>query len=239
MTLILIMILATDEVAAMNKFVTSGECYVRNKRKRKGEGWMKKLTVALLIATMSFSMMACGDKTYTAPQTTTEKNETDTQNDAITEGAEIIDKVGDAVEDTVEDGVSVATTLVGDFKDKISANAESSAQELADGLLGNSVISFQGQTMPVEPGLLNGFGNTEIKGFKEGVMFSPTIGSIPFVGYVFTLEDGEDVEAFKKNLKDNADPRWNVCTEADETVVESSGNTVFFLMSPKSFEDDM
>lgn len=92
--------------------------------------------------------------------------------------------------------------------------------------------------MPVEEGLLNGFGNTEVTGFSEGVMFAPMIGSIPFVGYVFTLEEGADAETFMQSLKDSADLNWNICTAADEMTVEQSGNKVFFLMSPLNFSEN-
>ena len=90
--------------------------------------------------------------------------------------------------------------------------------------------------MPVEEGLLTGFGNTEVIGFQEGIMFAPMIGSIPFVGYVFTLEEGTDIDSFVGLLEENADPRWNICTEAEETIVEPSDNMVFFLMCPSQFE---
>ena len=103
-------------------------------------------------------------------------------------------------------------------------------------MLANEVIAFEGATMPVEPGLLMGFDNAEITGFEEGVMFGPMIGTIPFVGYVFTLEEGTDVDAFQQTLKDNANLRWNICNEAEEITVEAEGDTVLFLMSPKSFE---
>ncbi len=128
---------------------------------------------------------------------------------------------------------TVGETLLEDFK----GNPEGTAQEIADRLLGNDVIEFAGATMPVEPGLLTGFDNAEITGFEEGVMFAPMMGTIPFVGYIFTLEDGADVDAFKQTLEANANLRWNICTEAEELTVDSEGNTVFFLMSPKSFED--
>ena len=68
-------------------------------------------------------------------------------------------------------------------------------------------------------------------------MFSPMIGTIPFVGYVFVLEEGADVDAFMTTLKDNGDLRWNICTEAEEMVVDHVENRVFFVMSPKSFEE--
>ena len=67
-------------------------------------------------------------------------------------------------------------------------------------------------------------------------MFGPTMGTIPFVGYVFTLDGSVDGSAFCQTLQSAADLRWNVCTEADELVVTQSGSKVFFLMCPTSFE---
>ena len=128
---------------------------------------------------------------------------------------------------------TVGETLLEDFK---SDNA-GTAQEIAERLIANEIIEFAGTTMPVEPGLLAGFDNAEITGFEEGVMFAPMMGTIPFVGYIFTLEEGADVEAFKSTLEANANLRWNICTEAEELTVANEENKVFFLMSPKSFEE--
>ena len=128
---------------------------------------------------------------------------------------------------------TVGAKLLADFQ----SDASGSAQDIADRLIQNEVIQFMGTTMPVEEGFLVGFDETEIKGFKEGVMFAPMIGSIPFVGYVFTLEDGVDVAAFMQTLTDSANPRWNICVEADETVVENADNMVFFVMCPSQFEE--
>lgn len=131
---------------------------------------------------------------------------------------------------------SVGNTLLSDFKAK--ASSYSSALSLAEALAANSVLSNVGcGAMAVEPGYLTGFDNTEIKGFKEGAMFAPMIGTIPFVGYVFVLEDGVSASDFVSTLKSAANLRWNICTSADEMVAGSSGNKVFFVMSPKSFEE--
>ncbi len=127
---------------------------------------------------------------------------------------------------------TVGQTLLADFK----ANSTGTTQEIADRLINNEIIQFMGAAVPVEEGLLSGFDNTEIKGFKEGTMFAPAMSSIAFVGYVFELEVGADVEAFKTTLKDSANLRWNICVEAEELIVENEGNKVFFLMCPKSFE---
>lgn len=127
---------------------------------------------------------------------------------------------------------TVGQALLADFR----ANAGAAPQEIADAVLQNEIIEFMSASMPVEPGYLIGFDNAEITGFEEGVMFAPAIGTIPFVGYVFTLADGADVDAFKQTLQDNANLRWNICTAAEEMVVESEGNKVFFLMCPATFE---
>lgn len=127
---------------------------------------------------------------------------------------------------------TVGTKLLADFK----TMADKTPQEIADALLTNEVVQFMPASMPVEEGFLNGF-NEEIKGFEEGVMFGPAIGTIPFVGYIFKLADGADVDAFTKTLEDNANLRWNICTEAEEMVCEAVDNTVFFVMCPKSFEE--
>lgn len=127
---------------------------------------------------------------------------------------------------------------VGEFlRQDFVENSEGSAQEVADRLIQNEILPFEAVTMPVEPGFLTGFDNTEITGFSEGVMFAPMMGTIPFVGYVFVLEDGVDVTGFVETLGDNANLRWNICTEAEEMVVEAEENTVLFLMCPKNFEE--
>ena len=133
----------------------------------------------------------------------------------------------------VKEPETVGEFLLQDFK----SNPEGSAQEIADRVIQNEILPFDAVTMPVEPGFLTGFDNAEITGFNEGVMFAPMMGTIPFVGYVFALEDGADVDGFVQTLEESANLRWNICTEAEEMVAEAEGNTVFFLMCPKNFEE--
>ena len=83
-----------------------------------------------------------------------------------------------------------------------------------------------------EEGLLSGFGNTEITGFQSAATFGPVIGTIPFIGYLFQLDDPGAGAAFCQVLQDAADPQWNICTQADETIVRQDGDLVFFLMCP-------
>lgn len=135
-----------------------------------------------------------------------------------------------------ESDQSVGSALLADFKSK--ASSHSSALSLAEALSANAVLSNVGcGAISVEPGYLTGFDNAEIKGFKEGAMFAPMIGTIPFVGYVFILEDGVNASDFLVTLNESSNLRWNICTAADEKVGGTSGNKVFFVMSPKSFEE--
>lgn len=171
---------------------------------------MKKLIAILLAALMLFSMTACGS----APAETTES----------TELVELTTAQGDA------------QLILDDFAKKMSA--EWTALELAEALAAADYLPFEGTAAAVEPGWLMGFSAEEITGFEEGAMFAPMIGTIPFIGYVFTLEEGADVESFMQTLLDHADPRWNICTEAEEVLVAAVDHTVIFLMTPLSFDGE-
>ena len=131
--------------------------------------------------------------------------------------------------------LSPANTLKEEFVEL--AKGGESALQIAEKLVTNEIIPFAGGAMEVEPGLLAGFDNYEVKGFKSGAVFMPMIGSIAFVGYVFELEAGADADAFVNELTTNANPRWNICVAAEETVTGVEGNMVFFCMSPLSFEE--
>lgn len=134
-----------------------------------------------------------------------------------------------------EESDTVGLTLLSAFK---SQSNSQDAYTIAKNLISNPIIPFPGDAVAVEPGLLPGFDNAEITGFKEGAMFAPMIGTIPFVGYVFTLESGVNSSDFIATLKASANLRWNICTSADEMVTGSSGDKVFFVMSPISFEEE-
>lgn len=125
-----------------------------------------------------------------------------------------------------------ATKLLAEFKTLVAD--EKDTEVLAGKLAESEALGELGvATMPVEEGYLNGF-SAEIKGFTKGTMFAPMIGSIPVVGYVF---ETEDADALVTALKENADLRWNICTQADEMVCENVDGLVFFMMAPASFDE--
>lgn len=205
---------------------------------------MKKTIALLLAMMMTVSLAACGNSASqeadsSSAQASSQDSESAGAQDQTVPSEPASSAEPEAQEPSAENAGSLTAgqTLLKDFEEQMGANPDETAQSLADGILSNEIIGFSSASVPVEPGLLTGFGNAEITGFKDGVMFAPAIGTIPFVGYIFVLEDDEDVEGFINTLEENADPRWNICTEAEETVTGHAGNTVFFVMSPKSLEE--
>lgn len=134
-----------------------------------------------------------------------------------------------------KDKPNADATLGQSLKAVFEANADQDMETLANTILSDKQIEFAPAVMPVEPGFLMGFDN-DIHGFASGVSFGPMISTIPFIGYIFELDEGADVDAFVAELETNANLRWNVCTEAEEMVTATEGNTVFFLMCPKTLE---
>lgn len=172
---------------------------------------MKKLLALFLTLTALLTLAACGGE-----KSPTEESDSD-QTTVQEPGAD----------------APLGKTLAAVF---LACDDAASCQTIAEDILAQEAILFAGQTSPVTPGLLTGFGNEEITGFSDGVMFAPVIGSIPFVGYVFQLSSEAETADFVHLLQENANPRWNVCTEAEETVIQEKGDKVFFLMCPTSLE---
>ena len=172
---------------------------------------MKKILALILASFMIFSVVSCTNTPADDPKST-----------------DIIP--------TVEEG-TLGKTLWDAFAAAVAENADATAEELANTLISNPAIQFMGLAMPIEAGFLQGFGEYEVSGFKSGAVYAPMMGSIAFIGYVFEIENTDDIAGFVKNLEDNADPRWNICVTADQTVAGAIGNKVFFLMCPASIDN--
>lgn len=80
---------------------------------------------------------------------------------------------------------------------------------------------------------LTGF-NEKIQGYKKAYVIVPTISTIPFIAYIFESDKPNELA---NTLKEQANLRWNICTEADEMQVAVVDNYVFFVMSPNNFDD--
>lgn len=145
---------------------------------------------------------------------------------------------GNNDETTTLEETTGAATVANTFAEAFKAEAAkegATTNVIATALSANELVAFMPMVQDMEAGYLAGF-DADITGFKACTAFMPMIGTIPFVSYVFELEADADKDAFVTTLKDNANLRWNICTAAEEMVVETEGNFVYFIMAPLSFE---
>jgi len=202
---------------------------------------MKKTIALLLALVMVVSMVACGTKTEAPAENTPAATEPTTPADTTEPADENTDNAAQP-DETVEpaEGTGDATpaqALLAAFTAAVQAGEYSSMEELGNKMAEQGTVPLDLAAMAVQPGYLNGF-TDEVTGFADGAMVAPWIGSIPFISYVFTLEDGTSAEDFINNLKTLADLRWNVCTEADEMAYAVENGVVCFVMAPASFEEE-
>ena len=127
---------------------------------------------------------------------------------------------------------TVANTLSETFEKEIKKQKD--IEKVAQTLSESEVIVPALQTFVVgEEDYLSGF-KEEIKGFDKAVGIAPMIGTIPFIAYIFEVENPKK---FAETLEEDAQLNWNICTEADEMKTTIVDNYVFFVMSPTSFEE--
>ena len=200
---------------------------------------MKKIIALLLTIVLAFTTVACINKSVTpSDKEDTEKtaeatdNTTDPENESYDEETAV-----DESDTPAANTATVGKALAAEFKAAVQSDSSLTAEDLATTLAASETVSAVGPfATPVVEGYLTGFDNYEVKAFSEGAIFAPMIGTIPFVAYVFTVADGVDAVNFASELEANCNPRWNICTAAEETVTEVVGNKVFFVMCPMSFD---
>ncbi len=187
---------------------------------------MKKTLLAIIFAILVISLVSCGAK----------KDDGKGTDDAINDiesgtGTDVIAPDTDASTETdagTDSEELLSDSVVNAFfeKAKDGMTAEEIANEMVkDGETEGYVVDVMG-----DDSYFMGFGNAEITGYTEAARFSPMIGTIPFMAYIFILDEGADSAAFMQMLLDNCNPRWNICTEADTVKAEQSGNAILFLM---------
>ena len=140
------------------------------------------------------------------------------------------------VEETTAADMTVAATFAAAFKAE-AAKEDATTNTIATALSANEAVAFMPMVQDMEADAwLAGFDAETMTGYEACTAFMPMIGTIPFVSYVFELAADADVDAFVATLEENANLRWNICTAAEEMLVETEGNFVFFIMAPLSFE---
>lgn len=192
----------------------------------------KVIIINLITVMLLTNLTACGDTENNNMSQIQQETDTNANNTSEAQ-QEINTNDNNAVTENTEDN-TVADKLILQFREEINASStDIDIKTVAESLCSNSAFNeVNVEAGEVEPGYLAGF-DVEIHDFSKCVMFSPVIGTIPFVGYIFETDHSETL---LETLKNNANLRWNICTEADEMKYDSVGNYVIFIMSPKSFD---
>ncbi len=174
---------------------------------------MKKVIAIVLALVVVIGLVACAANQNTEETTSATEETTAAASDA-----------------------TVAATLAEAFKAE-AVKEDATTNTIATALSTNAVIAFGPMVQDMEKdSWLTGFTAETMTGYEACTAFMPMIGTIPFVSYVFELAEDADADAFITTLKETADLRWNICTAAEEMLVEQEGNFVFFVMAPLSFE---
>lgn len=131
------------------------------------------------------------------------------------------------------DAKTVASVLANQFLKEIPN--EKDIKKVIENLAKNDIIKINVNVEKVESGdYISGF-QTKITGFNEACAIKPTIGTIPFIAYIFEVDNPSE---FAETLNANYDLRWNICTEAEEQKTTIYENYVFFVMSLEDFDEE-
>lgn len=127
--------------------------------------------------------------------------------------------------------------LVDRFATYMSEESDTEALSIAEHICAIENFPIDLSAAPVEAGYLAGL--DEFTQFTDGAAFSPMIGSIPFMGYVFMLDADVDADSVVETIKSQANLAWNVCTEADvlltDTYKDRGRNAVLVIMAPEVY----
>ncbi len=91
-------------------------------------------------------------------------------------------------------------------------------------------------TMEIDAESMVYYFGVDIPDAEEAVFSEPMMNANPFSVCLVRVKDGTDVEALKKDIKANADPRKWICVgvEDSDVRVESIGNVVLLVMANNS-----
>jgi len=198
---------------------------------------MKKIIALILAGLMILTLVACN----TTPDTD------DKENDNVSDSEGLDNETPDDGSDNetpVTTDVSleaVASDLINKYGEYVNLRAQYDefmasiaddeyATEEDKNMTFEQFASYQLYVNPVEKDAEFLMGFTEAPtGYSECYQYVPSSMN-PFMGYVFRLEEGTDVEAFKKSLTDSCDLIWMICRAANTVVCENYGDIVMFQM---------
>ena len=67
--------------------------------------------------------------------------------------------------------------------------------------------------------------------FDSAVVSEPLIGSVAHSVALIRVSEGTDIEAFKKAIEENIDPRKWICVTAEKVIVDNIGDLIILIMA--------
>ncbi|MBQ8407423.1 MAG: hypothetical protein IJY39_01020 [Clostridia bacterium] len=201
---------------------------------------MKKIIAIILASLMLLTFVACdngsNDETTTnAPEITTEAENVTTEAPAPTEeeyaAAASVETIAQALINKYAEFTGLKDTY-DQYMAEMPEEEQISYEEFCSYQLSCAPVDLTAEEI-----WLMGFSETPT-GFSEAYCYQPMMMGQAFIGYVFRVAEGTDVEAFKSTLTSTCDPRWNICTMANTTVCESYGDLVYFSMMVVADEEN-
>ena len=89
-------------------------------------------------------------------------------------------------------------------------------------------------TEVTEENVENYLGTKDIE-YEEALASESAVGSIAHSVVLVRMKDGADIEAAKKKIEENANPRKWICVEAEDVVVKNKGNLIILIMSASNY----
>ncbi len=127
--------------------------------------------------------------------------------------------------------------LINEFHDYVSINKDVKVEELSKHLIQIERIEFKGSAKEIDEGYLDGIINYKVTDFKNGAMIKANKTKIPFIGYLFEVDQSTDTQLFIENLKTNADKQYKTLLDDEDIYIEKENNIIFFLICPDNIEE--
>lgn len=185
---------------------------------------MKKIIALMMCLCMALGMFAGCAKD---PAETPVVDETVDVKATETLGVEATEEIEESEEMAPPEVIAITEDAI---KEAVETNMQKSTdlKEILTNVADSGVIPFPCMVESIPEEFMPGFKNS-VKGFSEGAMMVPVISSQPFIVYMFKTADAPKL---MEDLKEQADMRWNICTEATVLMCEAYEDVVLFGMLP-------
>lgn len=90
------------------------------------------------------------------------------------------------------------------------------------------------ETTPIDESSKEYILGTADVNYTDSVYSAPMMSSVAYQCVLLRVEEGQDIDAVKQVLSENADPNKWICVEAESVVVENVGDMILFIMADTS-----